>query len=77
MERGGDDAIVEQQRADRQRLLRQREEAQPRAEALQDERDHGQAQRLFAQQAAEGRSASSPITKAKPRPTRSGSSITQ
>src|SRR6476659_5681194 len=49
-----DDAVVDQQPADRQRLLRQREEAQLGAEALQDEGHHHQSQSLFAEQAAEG-----------------------
>ena len=52
MDRGGDDAVVEQQAADRQGLLRHREEAQARAEALQDEGHHHQPQRLLAEQAA-------------------------
>src|SRR4249919_638545 len=53
MQHGGDDAVVHEQGADRERLLRQREEAQSRAEPLQDERHDDQAQRLFAEQVAE------------------------
>src|SRR3546814_9140877 len=51
--RRSDHAIVEQQAADHQRLLRHREEAHLRPEALQDEDHHHQPQRLLAEDAAE------------------------
>src|SRR3546814_202908 len=51
--RRADHAVVEQQAADHQRLLRHREEAHLRPEALQDEDHHHQPQRLLAEDAAE------------------------
>ncbi|KAG0948400.1 hypothetical protein G6F31_014073 [Rhizopus arrhizus] len=47
-----DDAVVEQQAADGQHLLRHREEADAGTEALQDEGQHHQPQRLFTEHAA-------------------------
>ncbi len=45
-----DDAVVEQQREHRDRLLPHRKEAQPRAKAQHDEDHHDEPQRLLAEQ---------------------------
>ena len=53
MDGGRDDAVIEQQHPDHQRLLRQREKPHACAEAIQDEGHHHQTHRLLAEQAAE------------------------
>ena len=72
-----DDAIVEQQREHRERLLPHRKEAQARTKAQHDEDQHAQPQRLLAEQLAAEHVAGKAEQNARPRPTRSGVSSAQ